>query len=315
MNIHSRARLTIARRAELVDRVRIAAWRPSQAAKAAEVTGKTARKWVGRYAEGGAEALRDRSSRPKRQPRLTEPARAEIVCRLRECRMTGPAIASALRMPRSTVAMILKRAGLGRLGPLEPPPPIKRYERKRPGDLIHVDVKKLGRIERVGHRVTGDRRDRTRGAGWECVHVAIDDFSRLAYVEVLPNECADTTIAFLKRAVAFYERHGVTVRSVMSDNGSAYVSRDFALACQQLQLRHLRTKPYTPRTNGKAERFIQTMLREWAYVMPFDSSASRTRALPSWTTYYNRIREHGGINGMTPLSRITSGNNVSGNHT
>jgi transposase InsO family protein len=207
-------------------------------------------------------------------------------------------------MPPSTVAAILKRAGLGRLRDLDPPQPIVRYERERPGELIHLDVKKLGRIERIGHRITGDRRSRSRGAGWEYVHVAIDDASRLAYVEVLANEQADTTAAFLRRALAFYRRHGIKVERVMTDNGSAYVSHLFAELCQARRLRHLRTRPYTPRTNGKAERLIQTMLREWAYFRPYRSSAKRTAALPRWLDYYNLRRPHGSLNGEAPITRV-----------
>ena len=317
MNIHSRARLTLARRVELVHRVRFAAWPEGQAAAAAEVTLRTARKWLRRFDEGGFEALRDRSSRPGRMPRLTSAERTALILGLRtKCRMSGPAIAKALNMAPSTVAAVLRRAGQSRLPPLEPPPPVQRYERAHPGELIHIDTKKLGRIERVGHRITGDRRDRTRGAGWEFAHVAIDDYSRLAYVEVLADEKAPSATAFLERALAFYGRHGLTVQQVLSDNGSAYRSRDFAATCRAHQLRHLRTRPYTPRTNGKAERLIQTLLREWAYVMPYSSSAMRTRALRSWSAYYNRDRPHGALNGMPPMSRLPrlGRNNVSGNH-
>jgi transposase InsO family protein len=207
-------------------------------------------------------------------------------------------------MPRSTVASVLKRAGLARLRDLEPHQPVRRYERSHPGELIHFDTKKLGRIRGVGHRITRDRRDRCRGIGWEFVHVAIDDASRLAYVEVLPNERADTAVGFLHRALAFYRRHGLTVRQVMSDNGSAYVSHLFAATCQRLRLRHLRTKPYTPQTNGKAERIIQTLLREWAYAIPYSSSRLRTAALPRWLRYYNHHRPHAGIGGQTPSARL-----------
>jgi transposase InsO family protein len=315
MNIHSRARLTPARRVELAQRVRLAAWPEGQAASAAGVSTQTVRKWVRRYDEGGIEALRDRSSRPARMPRLTPPERSDLIVRLRRCRLSGPAIAKALRMPPSTVAAVLQRAGLSRLKNLAPPQPVQRYERSQAGELLHIDVKKLGRFERVGHRITGNRRHTTRHVGWEFVHVAIDDYSRLAYVEVLANERADTAIGFLERALAFYRRHGVSVKQVMSDNGSAYISRNFASACQRFRLRHLRTQPYTPRTNGKAERFIQTMLREWAYVIPYNSSVLRARSLPSWTAYYNRRRPHAGLNGMPPLSRIERRrNNVSGNN-
>jgi transposase InsO family protein len=281
-----------------------AAWSADQAAAALGITPRTAFKWLARYRSGGCTALRDRSSRPQRLARLTDEDRAQLVIRLRQSRMTGLQIARRLRMPRSTVAAILKRAGLARLRDLEPPRPVVRYERDRPGELIHLDIKKLGRIERVGHRITGDRTSRSRGAGWEYVHIAIDDASRLAYVEVLANEQADTTVGFLRRALAFYRRHGIRVERVMTDNGSAYVSHLFAQLCKQRFLRHIRTRPYTPRTNGKAERFIQTLLREWAYVRPYASSRRRTAVLPRWLHHYNHRRPHGSLNGRTPISRV-----------
>ena len=258
MNLHSKARTCPASRALLVERVTSAAWSADQAAAALGITPRTAFKWLARHRAEGSLGLRDRSSRPQRLARLTVENRSELVVRLRRSRMTGQQIARRLRMPRSTVAAILKRAGLARLRDLEPPQPIVRYERDRPGELIHLDIKKLGRIEKVGHRITGDRRVRSRGAGWEYAHVAIDDASRLAYVEVLANEQAETTAAFLRRALTFYRRHGIRVERVMTDNGSAYVSHLFAQLCDSHHLRHIRTRPYTPRTNGKAERFIQT---------------------------------------------------------
>jgi transposase InsO family protein len=280
------------------------AWSADQAAAALGIATRTAFKWLARYRSGGYAALRDRSSRPRRLARLTEEARAQLVIRLRRSRMTGLQIARRLRMPRSTVAAILKRAGLARLRDLEPPQPVVRYERDRPGELIHLDIKKLGRIERIGHRITGDRTSRSRGAGWEYVHIAIDDASRLAYVEVLANEQAETTAAFLRRALAYYRCHGIRVERVMTDNGSAYVSHLFAQLCTQSQLRHVRTRPYTPRTNGKAERFIQTLLREWAYVRPYATSRRRTAALPRWLHHYNHRRPHGSLNGQAPISRV-----------
>jgi transposase InsO family protein len=218
--------------------------------------------------------------------------------------MTGPEIARKLRMPRSTVAAVLKRQGLARIKDLEPPQPVVRYQRERPGELIHLDVKKLGRIERVGHRIHGDRRARARGAGWEFVHVAIDDASRVAHVEVLANEQAVTTAAFLRRALFFFRKHGITVQRVMTDNGSAYVSHLFAALCATRSLRHIRTRPYRPCTNGKAERFIQTLLREWAYKRPYTSSMRRTAALEAWLRHYNHRRPHGALNGQSPLSRV-----------
>jgi transposase InsO family protein len=302
MNLHSNARTTPRSRYDLVQRAALCSVEQSAADFA--VSARTVAKWRARFRHGGLEALADRSSRPRRQPNRTQPEREELICRLRRCRLTGPQIAQALKMPRSTVAAVLKRAGLARMRDLDQKQPVRRYERSLPGELIHVDTKKLGRIQGVGHRITKDRRDRSRGVGWEFVHVAIDDASRLAYVEVLPDERADTTVGFLHRALAFYRRHGLRVRQVMSDNGSAYVSHLFAATCQRLRIRHLRTKPYTPQTNGKAERLIQTLLREWAYPIPYNSSKRRAEALPRWLQYYNHHRSHAGISGQTPAARL-----------
>jgi transposase InsO family protein len=267
---------------------------------------RTGFKWLRRYRDHGPDGLLDRSSRPHRIPNATEPARVELVLRLRKGRLTGLEIARRLRMPRSTVAAILKRAGLARLRDLEPPEPVVRYEREKPGDLIHLDIKKLGRIRRIGHRITGDRRSRWRGAGWEYVHVAIDDFSRLAYVEVLANEQGDTTAGFLRRALIFFRRHNVNVKRILTDNGSAYVSRVFAALCAHRSIIHKRTRPYRPCTNGKAERFIQTLLREWAYKRPYHSSRKRVAALPRWLDHYNHRRPHGSLGGQSPISRVVA---------
>ncbi len=303
MNVHSRARTNPYSRALIVQRMESATWSEDQAA-ALGITTRTGHKWHARYRQEGPAGLKDRSSRPRRMPRLTPEDRAELIVQLRRCRMSGPQIARRLRMPRSTVAVVLKRAGLSRLRDLTPPEPVVRYNRDSSGELLHLDVKKLGRIERIGHRITGDRRSRSRGAGWEYAHVAIDDASRLAYVEVLANEQAETTVGFLRRALIFFRRHGITAQRVMTDNGSAYVSHLFAQRCQVHSLRHLRTRPYRPCTNGKAERFIQTMLREWAYRRAYSSSRLRTAALPAWLHYYNHRRPHGGLNGQTPASRV-----------
>jgi transposase InsO family protein len=235
--------------------------------------------------------------------------------------MTSTEIAELLTMPLSTVSVVLRREGLGKLSRLEPPEPPNRYERRRPGELIHIDVKKLGRILKPGHRVTGNRRGQAhthrngkpvRLAGWEFVHIAIDDHSRLAYAEVLTNERGETAVGFLRRAVAFFASHGVSVQRVMTDNGSPYVSSVHALACRELNLRHLRTQPYRPRTNGKAERFIQTMLREWAYARVYGTSADRTATLPFWLERYNWRRPHGSLGHRPPASRLTK---VAGNYT
>ena len=274
------------------------------AAEAAGVSRRTAFKWKKRYKEAGEAALVDRSSRPHRIPRQTHPDRVEEVLRLRKSRHNGPQIAFRVGLSSATVARILARNGLSRLKSLEPKPPVVRYQKDRPGQLIHVDIKKLGRIGRVGHRIHGDRTTRVRGIGWEFVHVAIDDASRLAYAEVLPNERSPSSTAFLSRSVAWFRNRGVTVESVMSDNGSCYVSHRFQATCQKLKLRHLRTRPYRPRTNGKAERFIQTLLREWAYRRPYSTSAQRTDRLPRYLNHYNLRRPHASLNKRTPAQRL-----------
>jgi len=227
-----------------------------------------------------------------------------MVVMLRRTGMTGPKIARDLKLPPATVARILARHGLRRLRDLERPEHAERYEHRRPGDLIHLDVKKLGRIERPGHRVTGDRRSHNRGAGWEYVHVAVDDRSRVAYVEMHRDETAATTAAFLRHAIAWYRTIGVRVRRILTDNGTGYLGRLFAQACEELRVRHGRTQPYRPRTNGKAERLIQTMLREWAYAVPYPHSRVRARALPRWLAHYNQRRPHSSLAGAVPFSRL-----------
>lgn len=314
MNIHSKARTTPYSRVELVERVQSLGWTVRQAAEKAGVSVRTGYKWVTRAKRHGREGLFDRSSAPGRMPRLTDPDRTAVIVLMRHSRMSGPAISRVLRMPRSTVARVLQREGLGRFRPSRAS--VVRYQRQRPGSLIHLDIKKLGRIARVGHRITGDRRDRSRGAGWEYVHVAIDDASRLLYAEVLPDECGVTCAAFLRRALAFYRRLDVVAKQLLTDNGVGYRSHVFAYACSREHVQHLRTRPYRPCTNGKAERVIQTLLREWAYARPYRRSRDRTRALRVWLDYYNRWRPHGSLAGDTPLSRLgTSVNNVSGNYT
>jgi len=303
MNIHSNARTCPNSRAVIVDHLRASAWNEDQAGVMG-VSVRTGFKWQHRYREEGAGGLVDRSSRPHSMPTKTPEDRSELIVRLRTCRLTAVEIARKLKMPRSTVAAVLKRTGKSRLRDLDPPEPVIRYQRDAPGDLIHLDIKKLGRIEKVGHRITGDRRDRTRGAGWEYVHVAIDDASRLAYVEVLGNEQADTTVGFLKRALIFYRCHGIHVVRVMTDNGPAYVSHVFAELCRNKNMRHIRTKPYRPCTNGKAERLIQTLLREWAYKRPYRSSRDRRAALPRWLTRYNHRRPHASLGGVSPIARV-----------
>jgi transposase InsO family protein len=277
-------------------------------------TARTVRKWRDRFAAEGEAGLRDRSCRPHRSPgRLDAALEAEIAA-LRRQRLSGPTIARQLALPVSTVGLVLRRLGLGRLTALDPPRQVIRYERERPGELIHIDTKKLGRIERIGHRITGDRagQSRSRGIGWEYLHVAIDDASRLAYTALLPDEGKESAVRFLTDALAWFEAHGVATERVMTDNGSAFRSKLFAAALQACGIKHKRTRPYTPRTNGKAERFIQTSLREWAYAAPFHSSAERARAMPAWLCHYNSLRPHSALGGRPPISRLAR-DNVLGN--
>ena len=310
MKVHKNARMTVHGRLLLVARVRELGWRVEDAALAAGVSVRSAYKWLARHRAGGERALHDRSSVPARSPRrLPLEITAEIE-RLRRQRLTGPQIARRLQRPRSTIGLVLRRLGLGRLAALEPRPPVIRYQRASPGDLLHIDTKKLGRIDGIGHRITGDRTGPRRHSGWEILHVAIDDAARLAYSEILPDERKASAIAFLDRALTWFGRHGVRIERIMTDNGSAYRSHDFRRACADAGLRHLRTRPYTPRTNGKAERFIQTALREWAYARPYATSSERSHAIDPWLHHYNHHRPHAGINALTPATRL---NNLLGN--
>jgi len=306
MNVHSRARTCPASRALLVQRIRQERWVPAVAAAALGISLRTAYKWLARYRDQGVPGLCDRSSRPQRMPTRTPEEWRALILELRAGRMTGRRIATQLGRPYATVARILQRAGVGRLKRAEPAEPVKRYERAQPGELLHIDVKKLGRIARVGHRIHGDRTTRVRGAGWEYVHVAIDDASRVAYVEVLRDERATSSVPFLRRAVAYFARLGVRVERVMTDNGPAYKSRRHAHQCARLRIKHLRTRPYRPCTNGKAERMIQTLLREWAYALPYPTSAKRARALKPWLAYYNRQRPHASLGHLPPFTRLPS---------
>jgi transposase InsO family protein len=295
----------------MVSRIEDQGWPVKRAAQACGVSVRTAYRWLDRHRLGGERRLHDRSSAPKRCPRRVCAGRVAEIERLRRERMTGPAIAHRLGMARSTVGLILRRLGLSKLKALEPKVPIVRYERSRPGEMIHLDIKKLGRFDVEGHRATADRQaGRSKGAGWDFLHVCIDDASRLAYTELLSSEGQHDTTAFLERALAWLGRHGVAVQRVMTDNGSAYRSRCFAQALAAAGARHIRTRPYTPRTNGKAERFIQTSLREWAYARPYRSSADRSQAIGPWTDAYNLSRPHAGIGGLTPWQRV---NNLLGN--
>lgn len=310
MNSHKNARLGFTGRVCLVERVVQDGWTGAQAAAAFGVSARTVWKWVGRYRSGGRAALRDASARPHRSPRQLARALERRIARLRAQRRSGPRIADQLGLPLSTVGDVLRRLGLGRLPPLQPRPPIVRYERERPGELLHIDAKRLGRIEPgiIGHRITGNRA--VRGprcrTGYETLHVAIDDASRVAYAELLPDETAASAVVFLEHAVAWLAALGVRVESVMTDNAFCYTRGTYAAMLQQLGLRHVRTRPYTPRTNGKAERFIQTALREWAYVRPYRSSAQRAGALSPFLSDYNTTRPHTAHGRRPPLSRLTS---------
>jgi len=290
-------------------------WTLRCAAEAAGVSVRTISKWRQRFRQEGELGLCDRSSAPASVPGRTPEERVQLIALLRRERLTAWQIAERLQMPLSTVSTILNRIGLGRLSRLEPPEPANRYQRERPGELLHIDVKKLGRIGRPGHRVNGDRRTRSRGIGWEYVHVAVDDATRLAYVEVLEDEKAVTAVGFLRRAVAHFGDYGIRVERVMTDNGSCYRAIVHALACKALGIRHLRTRPYRPRTNGKAERFIRTMLGGWAYGAIYQTSQQRRRALPAWLAFYNQRRPHGSLSRQTPTARLESlRNNLVGSY-
>ena len=306
MNSHKNARLTALGRGELVRRIADLGQPARQVAASFGVCVKTVRKWVARFEAEGEEGLRDRSSRPHQLYRPTPGDVMDRIAALRHERWTGQRIAAELGVSPATVSRVLRRLGLSRMRDLEPAEPVRRYERARPGELIHIDIKKLGRFERVGHRITGDRRGQSnsRGVGWEYVHVCVDDHSRIAFTSIYPDEKAVSAIAFLKAAIAFYANLGVTVERVMTDNGSCYKSFAFRDACKALGLRHIRTKPYTPKTNGKAERFIKTALNEWAYARTYQTSDQRAAHLPEWTHSYNWHRPHGGIGSEKPISSL-----------
>jgi transposase InsO family protein len=310
MDIHKNARSCPASRQLLVRRILVEKMGAADAAAMAGMSRRRAMEWIRRY-RGGDLELRDRSSRPRLSPRRTLPALVDRVLELRKKRLTGLEIARQVGISSATVARLLGAAGLSRLKSLEPIEPVRRYEKARPGEMLHLDTKKLGRIGRVGHRITGDRRSRVRGIGWEFVHVAIDDYSRSSYVEVLPDERAPTTVAFLNRAIAWFAQKGVRVESLLTDNGGNYCSKLFAAACSVAAMPHRRTRPYCPRTNGKAERFIQTLLRDWAYKRPYSTSYQRTKRLETFVRYYNQQRPHASLNRRPPASRLPIvGNNV-----
>jgi transposase InsO family protein len=326
MKLHANAALSLNRRRLLCRRVLEERWTLTKAAEAAEVSVRCARKWVERYRAEGELGLLDRSSAPGLIPHRTSEERVEAIAALRRLRFTGPEIAETLGMALSTVSGILTRIGMGKLGRLGLEP-AQRYERQRPGELIHIDVKKLGRIERgAGHRITGRGGHRRAAvkrdaagvprstAGWECVHIAIDDCTRLAYAEVLSDEKATTVVAFLTRAVAFFTRHGMTVEQLLTDNGSGYRSLVHAIACRALGIRHLRTRAYRPQTNGKAERFIRTTLGGWAYGAIYRNSNERTAALDGWLWYYNYQRKHSALGHKPPIARLNERTNLLGTY-
>jgi transposase InsO family protein len=313
MDLHANAALSWSGRREVARRVVEEGWTLTAAAEAAGVSVRCARKWVGRYRDGDLE-LRDRSSAPRRVANRTPVDRVAVVVKLRQLRMTAAEIAETLSMPLSTVSAVLKRQGMGKLGRIGLEPAV-RYERSRPGELVHIDVKKLGRFQaagkRAGFRPAGQGRPRRRDtdghdrgtSGWEYVHVAVDDYSRLAYAEVLPDERATTAVAFLRRALAFFSRHGIEVERVITDNGSAYISIAHAVACRALNIHHLRTRPRRPQTNGKAERFIRTMINDWAYGAIYRSSTERAAALDGWLWHYNHRRRHSALGHQPPVNR------------
>ncbi|MDF0700699.1 IS481 family transposase, partial [Rhizobium sp. MC63] len=310
MNIHKNARLTPRRREEMARAGIDGACSKADAARTYGVTSKVVARWTARFLADGAAGMADRSSRPRTSPRRTAANIAGEIAVLRRQRLTGKHIAKQTGVSAATVSRVLKRAGLSRLKDIEPAEPVRRYERGRPGEMIHIDIKKPGRFSQVGHRITGDRtrqssrRGKGWGAGWEYVHVAIDDASRVAFSQILPDEKKDSAVAFLKAALTYYNTLGITVERVMTDNGPCYASGEFARACRELGLKHVRTRPYTPKTNGKAERFIQTALREWAYAVAYPTSDMRADQLPKWLHRYNWHRPHGSLKYNTPISRL-----------
>jgi transposase InsO family protein len=315
MNLHANAALSLNKRRDLCQRVVERDWTVTKAAAAAEVSVRCARKWVGRYRTEGEQGLLDRSSAPRSIPHRTSEERVQAIAALRRLRFTGPEIAETLGMALSTVSGVLSRIGMGKLGRLGFEP-AQRYERATPGELIHIDVKKLGRIQGgAGRRMTGHRRNKPprridlegkerHTVGWEFVHIAIDDCTRLAYAEVLSDEKASTAVGFLRRARAFYRRHGIEIQELLTDNGGAYISTVHAVACRTLGIRHLRTRPRRPQTNGKAERFIRTMLGGWAYGAIYRSSKERTAALDGWLWHYNHQRRHSALGHQPPIARL-----------
>jgi transposase InsO family protein len=311
MNMHKNARLTFARRLEMVQDITERGQLQGAAALAHGVSLPTIRKWLGRYLAQGEGALADRSSRPRLSPRAIAPATALAIVELRRRRLTQARIAASLGVSKSTVGRVLARAGLSHLKDLEPIVPVVRYEHEAAGDLLHIDTKRLGRIVRPGHRVTGDRSGPFGKAGWEFLFVAIDDHARIGFTDMYPDEGKASAVQFVRNAVAYFKSLGVPIQRLLTDNGSAFRSKDFALACTELNVKHRFTRPYRPQTNGKAERFIQSALREWAYGFVYQNSLERTNQLDCWIHHYNWHRPHQGIGGVAPMTRLrTSCNNL-----
>lgn len=304
MRVHPNAKGNAKSRLLMVRRIKEQGWSVADAATAAGYSERSVYKWLRRYRGEGPEGLRDRPSAPHRVPHRTSAKRVERILALRRQRRTAWEIAQRLGLAWSTVSAVLRREGLGQLTALDPRPTPRRYERERPGELVHLDVKPLARIVRVGHRIHGDRSDKVRGVGWEFAHVAIDDATRLAYVEVLADQRGETAVGFLERALRWFHKRRIRVERLLTDNGSCYVARRFRQACKRHRIRHLRTRPYRPETNGKAERFIGTLLRGWAYRRPYRTSNQRTKALASWLRYYNQERPHRALGMVTPLMKL-----------
>ena len=308
MNIHKNARLTLARRIEMVRAMVDRQLTPAEAAAEAGVSAPTARKWLGRFLAQGEAGLKDRSSRPNRSPRSIPSAKALAIVELRRRRLTQARIATSTGISKSTVGRVLARAGLSRLKDLEPSEPVVRYEHERPGDLIHIDTKKLGRIERMGKRIPGSPY-RSVGAGWEVLFVAIDDHSRIGFTDLYADEAKSSAVQFLKNTVGYFRSLGVQSKRILTDNGASFRSKDFAQACRDLALKHSFTRPYRPQTNGKAERFIQSALREWAYGIAYNHSVERSKMLDRWIHHYNWHRPHQGIKGFAPTTRLPQSEN------
>ena len=309
MNVHKNARLTFVRRMELVTDVLHRGLTKAAAARLHRVSVPTVRKWVSRYLAQGEVGLRDRSSRPNRSPRSIQQTKTEQIVEGRRRYLTQARIAASVAVSKSTVGRVLRRAGLSRLSDLQPAEPPQRYEHQLPGDLVHIDTKKLGRIERMGHRITGNPRDNTDGAGWEFLFVAVDDHARIGFTDLYPDERHASAVQFLQNMIAYFESLGVRIRRILTDNGPAFHSKPFAAACHTLGLKHKFTRAYRPQTNGKAERFIQSALREWAYGIAYNHSIERAEMLERWIHHYNWHRPHQGIQGCTPMTRLRQSRN------